>query len=105
MSDDHILVEVTIKRRQHAKLFRWLDKNTPGWSLGLRPERVDYYYEIVEEYDFDEPEQLIEYLRGSHKRGLMNSMKTDRPLIWLTPEQGVVMKLFWEGDCQLYKSP
>jgi hypothetical protein len=98
--------------KQHAMLFRFLDKHAPGWGLALRPENA-FYQHICDEYDL-ECEEEFQYLPEIIRTYQWRARPQDEayyhpkfpatPVIYMTAEQGVVVKLFWKkGEVSRYE--
>jgi len=96
-------VQFEIRRDHHRRLFKWLDKNTPGWWLSLRPENNLYQFLLdTEDIEIDdEPEGLVEFLRTKKWK---SAGERANPVIGGTPEQCTLMRMFWENS-QNYQMP
>jgi hypothetical protein len=92
-------VIVPVKRRNYKSLFRYLDRIAPDWWLGYRSdthEDTQYLMGLIEELDIEEPAPLIDYMRKMFYTKT-EGKTIDRLPIFVTPEQGVIIMLFWEG--------
>lgn len=93
MANEEAHVQFRIRREQHKKLFRWLDKNAPGWGLALRPEN-ELYQMLCDNEGLEEPDELRDYLKNktwAHSRAKLRCY----PVIWTTKKYGTIMRMFW----------
>jgi len=101
-------VQFCIENRAHKKLFRFLDKKAPGWKLSLRPDNTVYQiicdlYDLEDESGFDKLVPLIKTIRWDDLDILVDAKKMiSYPVIYMTHEQSVIVKMFWDGWCELY---